>query len=147
MQSKKGSFIEAVINTFIGYLVTLAFSPLIYRLAGVKMTAGKLNLVVFLFTILSVIRSYAIRRFFNKIIVRTIHNLTHDKSKINKDGSVTVSLDKNSYHSASQFKEKTVQGNFYWQEGGAIKFQEDKNGPWHILLHPEVIGKDGDVRS
>lgn len=72
MQSKKGSFIEACINTFVGFIVTLIFSPPIYWICNVHMTGKSMVGVVILFTILSVLRSYVIRRFFNKIIVKTI---------------------------------------------------------------------------
>lgn len=65
-QSKKKSFLEACVNTLIGYLTTLLFSPLIYSMCGVKIGNGQMGLVVFCFTILSVVRSYVIRRWFNK---------------------------------------------------------------------------------
>lgn len=79
MQSKKGSIAEAIVNTFIGYLVTLICSPLIYALAGVKLSAGTMNYIVIMFTILSVLRSYIIRRFFNKIILRAINRVSVNK--------------------------------------------------------------------
>lgn len=72
MQSKKGSLIEAAVNTFIGYTITLVLSPLVYHIAGVQMSVAKLNLVVLMFTAISVIRSYIIRRFFNRVIIKTI---------------------------------------------------------------------------
>lgn len=64
-QSKRGSLIETVLNTLIGFVVTLVFSPLIYSLAGVEMSASKMGISTLLFTILSVARGYVIRRFFN----------------------------------------------------------------------------------
>lgn len=66
MQSKRGSLIESVINTFIGFLITCAVAPLIYYLVDVKMTATKLGLANAAFTLVSVIRNYIIRRFFNR---------------------------------------------------------------------------------
>lgn len=66
MQTKRQSFIEACINTLIGYVITLLFSPLIYWLCGITYKLSQLGLVVLYFTILSVARSYVIRRFFNK---------------------------------------------------------------------------------
>ena len=66
MQSKKNSLIEGVINTFIGLVTTLIFSPLIYRICGVKITVGEMSLATALFTALSVARNYLIRRWFNK---------------------------------------------------------------------------------
>jgi hypothetical protein len=72
-QSKKNSFKEACVNTAIGYLVTLAFSPFIYWCCGVKISGTKMNAVVICFTGLSVARSYVIRRWFNKAEVKGAH--------------------------------------------------------------------------
>lgn len=65
MQTKKQSFIEALINVAIGFCVTLVFSPVIYWLCDVKVNMAQTWSVTFLFTILSVLRSYVVRRFFN----------------------------------------------------------------------------------
>lgn len=64
MQSKKASLIEAIVNTFIGFLITLVVSPIIYYIVGTKMSAYQLGLANILFTIISVIRNYVIRRCF-----------------------------------------------------------------------------------
>lgn len=66
MQSRRKSFIEACVNTFIGFLITLFFAPLIYKMSGMQVNAVQMSYATFYFTILSVIRSYLIRRFFNK---------------------------------------------------------------------------------
>lgn len=138
MQSKKGSFIEAIINTLIGYLVTLAFSPFIYKIAGVKITVGKLNLVVFLFTLLSVARSYVIRRFFNKVIIRAANNLAAPAStKFNQDGSVTVTLTKENYHDAGKFKGASFRANLIRKPDGSIVTEEYKDGLWVVHMKPE----------
>lgn len=65
-QTKKGSFIEAVVNTFVGFIVTLIASPFIYWICGVEISFPAMSMVTLLFTIVSVIRNYVIRRFFNK---------------------------------------------------------------------------------
>ncbi len=65
-QTKKGSFLEACTNTAIGFLVTLAFAPMIYGACGIPVSPMKMTLVTVYFTALSVLRSYIIRRFFNK---------------------------------------------------------------------------------
>lgn len=72
MQSKKGSVIEACVNTFIGFLISLAANPVACWLFNVKMNANQMGLYVLFFTVLSVIRSYVIRRFFNYIIIKAI---------------------------------------------------------------------------
>ncbi|WP_445265558.1 DUF7220 family protein [Spirosoma foliorum] len=66
MQTKKDSLIEAITNVFIGFLVTLVFSPPIYWICNVKMHYTQMGMVTILFTFLSIARSYIIRRFFNK---------------------------------------------------------------------------------
>jgi len=65
MQSRKGSLIEAIVNTFIGFIITCLVAPLLYWLADVHMTPAKMGLMNLLFTIVSVIRNYFIRRWFN----------------------------------------------------------------------------------
>lgn len=66
-QSKKKSFIESIVNTFFGLLVTMAVSPLIYWICDVKMSYIQMGWVTVLFTVVSVLRNYLVRRFFNKI--------------------------------------------------------------------------------
>jgi len=66
MQTKTQSFIEAIMNVAIDFFTTMAFSPLIYWICDVKLRGGQMWSVTTLFTILSVVRSYVLRRFFNK---------------------------------------------------------------------------------
>lgn len=66
MQTKKRSFKEAVSNTVIGYFITLICSPLLYWMCGIEYRASQLCVVTLLFTVLSVLRGYFVRRFFNK---------------------------------------------------------------------------------
>ena len=66
-QSKKSSLIESIVNTFVGFIVTIAASPLIYWICDVKMNAAQMSVVTLLFTLLSILRNYVIRRFFNKV--------------------------------------------------------------------------------
>lgn len=67
-QTKKHSIFESITNTIIGLLTTLIFSPVIYGLVGIKYTYSQLGMATVLFTILSIIRGYIIRRFFNNKI-------------------------------------------------------------------------------
>lgn len=71
-QSKKASLIEAIINTFIGYTVTLVCSPAIFWMCNVPISINQIGMVTLLFTILSIIRGYLVRRFFNKLIIKQI---------------------------------------------------------------------------
>ena len=65
-QTKLNSVLESLSNTTIGLLTTLIFSPFIYSMVGMTYTYSQLGLVTVLFTVLSIVRSYVIRRFFNK---------------------------------------------------------------------------------
>ena len=65
-QTKKSSFIEALVNTFIGLLITMIFSPIIYWICDVIISYPQMTLATILFTIISIIRNYIIRRLFNK---------------------------------------------------------------------------------
>lgn len=66
-QSKKKSFLEAVVNTFVGFIITIVFSPLIYWLCDVKISGMQMTGATLLFTALSIARGYVIRRWFNKL--------------------------------------------------------------------------------
>lgn len=66
MQTKKQSLIESLTNTFIGFVISYASTFLILPLVGVKTSAGTNLLITVYFTIISILRGYVIRRYFNK---------------------------------------------------------------------------------
>ena len=65
MQSRYQSFIEALLNTLIGYVVALTSQLLIFPLFGIKGSFTENLLIGGYFTLISIVRSYAIRRWFN----------------------------------------------------------------------------------
>jgi len=66
MQTKKQSFIEAITNTAVGFGISYASTFLIFPMVGMH-TSAKTNFIITVyFTIISIIRSYVIRRWFNK---------------------------------------------------------------------------------
>lgn len=65
-QTKRSSFYEACINTTIGFIITLCVSPLINWHCNIHITYAQMGWSTIDFTIVSVIRSYVIRRWFNK---------------------------------------------------------------------------------
>jgi len=65
MQSRYQSFIEALLNTLIGYVVALTSQLLIFPLFGIKVSFTENLLIGGYFTLISIVRSYAIRRWFN----------------------------------------------------------------------------------
>ncbi len=81
IQSKRGSFIEACINTFIGFIVSLAANPIVCWVLDVKMRYTQMGYYVLIFTVLSVIRGYVIRRWFNKSIERTVQKILNQSIK------------------------------------------------------------------
>jgi len=70
MQSKKHSFIEALSNTAIGFVISYASTFLIFPLVGLQSSSGKNLLITIFFTVISILRGYFIRRYFNGKIVR-----------------------------------------------------------------------------
>lgn len=65
MQTKKQSLIESISNTAIGFVISYAATFLIFPLVGFESNAGKNILITLFFTVVSIIRSYTLRRFFN----------------------------------------------------------------------------------
>ena len=78
-QSKRSSFIEAVINTAIGFLVTLILSPIVYPLFGHSFSVGQNLAITAIFTFTSIFRGYVVRRWFNgriKHVAETVSTRT-----------------------------------------------------------------------
>lgn len=65
MQTKKQSFIEAVTNTTVGFIISLTATFIIFPLVGVATTPFKNVLITLFFTAISIARGYIIRRVFN----------------------------------------------------------------------------------
>lgn len=66
MQTKKRSFKEAAINTLIGFVIAIIFTPIAFKICGVKYNGVQLGGVTLIMTVVSIVRSYIIRRVFNK---------------------------------------------------------------------------------
>ncbi len=66
MQTKKQSLIESLLNVTIGFCITMISLHFIFPLLGIENHSGK-NLVVTIYlTLLSILRNYVLRRYFNK---------------------------------------------------------------------------------
>lgn len=65
MQSRLHSFIESLINVLIGYGVAVAAQCMIFPLFGIHIPLSDNLLIGGVFTVISIIRSYALRRAFN----------------------------------------------------------------------------------
>ena len=66
-QSKKHSFIESLINVFIGYSVAVFSQLIIFPFFNIHIPLSDNLLIGMWFTIISIIRSYLVRRVFNAI--------------------------------------------------------------------------------
>lgn len=67
MQTRLQSFIESCINVAIGYGVALLSQILVFPLFGIHIPLASNLAIGAIFTVISVARSYAVRRIFNKL--------------------------------------------------------------------------------
>lgn len=65
IQSKLESLIETCINTAIGYLVALLSQLLVFPLVGIDVPFSTNLVIGAWFTVISILRGYVIRRWFN----------------------------------------------------------------------------------
>lgn len=69
-QSKRHSLIESVTNIGIGMAVSLASQSVIFPLCGIYVSMGTNVAITVWFTAISLVRQYAIRRYFNNFKVK-----------------------------------------------------------------------------
>ena len=67
MQTKKLSLIESVINTIIGFVISLLIQLCIYPILNIQVTLNQNIIITLVFTIVSILRGYIIRRYFTKL--------------------------------------------------------------------------------
>lgn len=65
MQTRIQSLIEAWANVLIGYFIALAAQMIVFPLYDIKVTMTQNIQIGLIFTIVSIARSYALRRLFN----------------------------------------------------------------------------------
>ena len=65
MQTRLESFLESFTNIMIGYIVALISQLIIFPFFDINVTFADNLLIGFYFTLISLIRSYTVRRFFN----------------------------------------------------------------------------------
>lgn len=71
-QSKLESLIESIINTSLGFLVALITQILIYPLFDIEVSFGDQTLLALIFTSVSLVRGYIVRRYFNTYFKHTV---------------------------------------------------------------------------
>lgn len=69
-QSRIGSLIEACMNVAIGFAINFCANLLILPLIGFHITVGQNLFIGVLYTVISVARSYVVRRWFNAMLQR-----------------------------------------------------------------------------
>jgi hypothetical protein len=67
-QTKRQSIIESVTQTIIGLVTSLLIQLILYPLLKIPVTLSQNLIITFVFFLVSIIRGYFIRRFFNKKI-------------------------------------------------------------------------------
>lgn len=67
MQSRKFSLIESITNVLVGYGVALLTQITVFPLFGMAVTLGDNIKIGAIFTVVSILRSYCLRRLFNMI--------------------------------------------------------------------------------
>lgn len=71
MQTRLQSFIESLINVLLGWVVALILQLFIFPLYGINVPFSTNIQISIIFTIIAILRSYLVRRYFNN----RIHNL------------------------------------------------------------------------
>lgn len=66
MQTRIESFIENVVNVLIGFLTALASQIIIFPFFNIYVSITENILLTFYFTIVSLIRGYLVRRYYNR---------------------------------------------------------------------------------
>ena len=83
-QTKKQSMYEALVNVAVGYIISLISLSIILPLMGIETTASKNIQITLYFTVISIVRSYTLRRYFNKKTEWKWHNVVKFFSILSK---------------------------------------------------------------
>jgi exosome complex RNA-binding protein Rrp4 len=67
MQSKRMSLIETLVSTAIGYLVAVATQAAVFPLFGLYVPLQDNLMIGGIFTVVSIVRGYLVRRAFNRL--------------------------------------------------------------------------------
>lgn len=71
-QTRKASFAEAILNVAIGYGIALLSQIIVFPWFGIRIGLTENILIGLIFTIISIVRSFALRRFFEALRVRGV---------------------------------------------------------------------------
>ena len=82
-QTRIGSLIETLMNTFIGFLASFFAWPMAAYIFSIEYGHGQHVGMVAFFTVISVLRGYVVRRWFNARLHRMALNISRSVSKWN----------------------------------------------------------------
>ena len=66
MQTRKQTLIESLANVTVGFLITIISLHILFPLLGMENNPGKNTLITIYLTLLSILRNYFLRRYFNR---------------------------------------------------------------------------------
>lgn len=68
-QKKSHSFAEAIFNVVIGFFISMAANMIVLPWFGFKVSIRSAFWIGIIFTVISIVRSYILRRLFNRIML------------------------------------------------------------------------------
>lgn len=71
-QTRFGSIIESVVNIIVGFTINFFANMFVFPLFGIHISVGQNLTIGCIYTVISIVRSYCLRRAFNKI--RSLHH-------------------------------------------------------------------------
>ena len=77
-QTRLGSLIEVSINIFIGYWINFVANLVILPMFGLNVSIADNFAIGFIYTFISVARSYVVRRWFEKKIHQAARRIAHE---------------------------------------------------------------------
>lgn len=66
-QSKKHSALESITNVVIGLIMSIVTQMILYPILGIPVTFSQNLIITAVFFVISFVRGYVIRRFFNRL--------------------------------------------------------------------------------
>jgi hypothetical protein len=79
-QTRWGSLVEVSINIFIGYWINFCANLAILPMFGLHVSIADNFLIGFIYTAISVARSYVVRRWFEGMIHRAAQKIAHERN-------------------------------------------------------------------
>ena len=72
-QTKKHSICESITNVIVGYALNLGVQLIIYPIFHIIVSLKQNIIIGLIFTVISIVRSYTLRRIYNKLTIKKLH--------------------------------------------------------------------------